>query len=138
MVLSKLPRSGHKIGHSFSLENINYSSKSRPVLALDRLSFLEPEGKVGYRRGPKGGELERRGYLEFNARVTSHIPEKGQVMVHYFGFYANATGAKVRKEDRGPVTLGMTEEELPRLPAEGWAEMIRKVYSANSWPILVL
>ena len=24
-------------------------------------------------------------YLEFIARVTSHIPDKGQVMVRYFG-----------------------------------------------------
>jgi hypothetical protein len=56
---------------------------------LDRLSFLEPEGKVGYRHGPKSGELEWMDYLEFIARVTSHIPEKGQVMVRYYGLYAN-------------------------------------------------
>jgi len=30
------------------------------------------------------------GYLEFIARVTSHIPDKGQVMVRYHGLYANA------------------------------------------------
>jgi hypothetical protein len=29
-------------------------------------------------------------YLEFIARVTSHIPDKGQVMVRYYGLYANA------------------------------------------------
>jgi hypothetical protein len=29
-------------------------------------------------------------YLEFNSRVTSHIPDKGQVMVRYHGLYANA------------------------------------------------
>ena len=29
-------------------------------------------------------------YLEFTARVTSHIPDKGQVMVRYYGLYANA------------------------------------------------
>jgi len=26
-------------------------------------------------------------YLEFIARVTSHIPDKGQVMVRYYGLY---------------------------------------------------
>jgi len=30
----------------------------RPVLALERLTFLEPEGKVGYRRGRDGAEQE--------------------------------------------------------------------------------
>ena len=29
-------------------------------------------------------------YLEFIARTTSHIPDKGQVTVRYYGLYANA------------------------------------------------
>ena len=53
----------------------------RPVLSLDRLSFLEQEGKVGYRHGQNGAELETMDYLELIARVTSHISDKGQVMV---------------------------------------------------------
>jgi hypothetical protein len=36
----------------------------RPVLALERLLFLESEGKVGYRHGPDGAELERMDYLD--------------------------------------------------------------------------
>jgi hypothetical protein len=57
----------------------------RPLLALERLSFLEPEGKVGYRHGQGAGDQETIDYLEFIARVTSHIPDKGQVMVRYYG-----------------------------------------------------
>ena len=33
----------------------------RPVLALERLTFLEPEGKVGYRYGEKGADFQSRG-----------------------------------------------------------------------------
>jgi hypothetical protein len=62
----------------------------RPVLALERLTFLEPEGKVGYRWGRDGAEQETMDYVEFIARVTSHIPGKGQVKVRYYGLYANA------------------------------------------------
>jgi len=66
--------------------------QDRPVLALERLTFLEPEGKVGYRWARDGAEqkTEVMDYLEFIARVTSHIPDKGQVMVRYYGLYANA------------------------------------------------
>ena len=39
---------------------------------------------------PRNIDLERMDYQEFIARVTSHIPDKGQVMVRYFGLYANA------------------------------------------------
>ena len=64
----------------------------RPVLALERLTFLEPDGKVGYRWGRDGAgqETEVMDNLEFIARVTAHIPDKGQVMVRYYGLYANA------------------------------------------------
>jgi len=67
------------------------------MLALDRLSFLEAEGKVGYRHREKGAEFEKMDYLESIARVTSHIPDKGQDMVCYYGMYASAHRGKIRK-----------------------------------------
>jgi len=41
-------------------------------------------------------------YLEFIARVTSHIPDKGQVMVRYYGLYSNAHRGKIRKNMASP------------------------------------
>jgi len=57
----------------------------RPLLSLNRLSFDENNGQVVYRHGKDARETERMDYLEFIARVTSHIPDKGQVTVRYFG-----------------------------------------------------
>ncbi|MBE3125380.1 MAG: transposase [Acidobacteria bacterium] len=93
----------------------------RPVLALERLTFLEPEGKVGYRWGRDGAgqETEVMDYLEFIARVTSHIPDKGQVMVRYYGLYANAHRGKAKKASLSPSALRVVEEELRRLPHGG-------------------
>jgi len=53
----------------------------RPVRALERLLFLERDGKVGCRWGREAAELEPKDYLELIARATSHIPDKGQVAV---------------------------------------------------------
>jgi hypothetical protein len=89
--------------------------------------FLDHEGKVGYRHGENGAGLETMDYLEFIARVTSHIPDKGEVMVRYYGLYANAHRGKVRKASRVPVALGMIEEDPRPVASKGWAEMIRKV-----------
>jgi hypothetical protein len=36
-------------------------------------------------------------YQEFVARVTSHILNKGQAMVRYYGIYANTHRGKMRK-----------------------------------------
>jgi hypothetical protein len=102
----------------------------RPLLCLERLSFEEREGKVIYRYGKGAEDEEKMDYLEFIARVTSHIPDKGQVTLRYFGLYANAHRGKVRKASLGPLALRMVEELRP-LPAKGWAEMIRKVYEVD-------
>jgi hypothetical protein len=57
----------------------------RPRLSLDRLSLDERAAQVCYRFGKDVGEVERVDYLEFIARITSHIPDKGQVTVRYYG-----------------------------------------------------
>jgi len=103
----------------------------RPLLSLERLSLDEREGRVCYRYGKEAKEVEGMDYLEFIARITSHIPDKGQVTVRYYGLYANAHRGKVRKASLVPVTLGMIEEELRPIPSKGWAEMIRKVYEVD-------
>jgi hypothetical protein len=89
------------------------------------------EGKVLCRFGKEAEELERMDYLEFIARVTSHIPDKGQVTIRYFGLYANAHRGKVRKSEEREHKLLVIEEERPGIPRRGWAERIRKVYEVD-------
>ena len=67
----------------------------------------------------------------FGGDFTSHIPDKGQVMVRYYGLYANAHRGKVRKENREASPLRIVEDARRRLPSKGWAEMIRKVYEVD-------
>jgi len=57
----------------------------RPILSLKRLSLDKALGQVVYQYGKHISETESMDYLEFIARVTSHIPDKGQVMVRYYG-----------------------------------------------------
>jgi hypothetical protein len=59
--------------------------------------------------GRDGAERETTDYLEFIARVTSHIPDKGQVMVRYYGLYANAHRGKVKKASLVSFALRMAE-----------------------------
>jgi hypothetical protein len=103
----------------------------RPLLSLERLSFSEKEGKVCYRYGKDVEEVERMDYLEFVARVTSHIPDKGQVTLRYYGLYANAHRGKVKKVSLAAFPLRTVEDGLRPLPSKGWAEMIRKVYEVD-------
>jgi hypothetical protein len=70
-------------------------------------------------------------YLEFIARVTSHIPDKGQVMIRYYGPYSNAHRGKMRKAGVSPSHPLIIEEEVRHVPSKGWAEMIKKVYEVD-------
>jgi len=103
----------------------------RPLLSLERLSLDEKQGLVCYRYGKGAGELETMDYLELIARVTSHIPDKGQVMVRYYGLYANAHRGKIKKASLAAFPLWIVEDKLQPIPSRGWAEMIRKVYEVD-------
>jgi hypothetical protein len=86
---------------------------------------------VIYRYGKGAKEQEAVDCLEFIARVTSHISDKGQVMVRYYGLCANAHRGKVKKASLAAFPLRIIEDKLQRIPSQGWAEMIRKVYEVD-------
>jgi len=103
----------------------------RPVLSLRRLSLDEAKGQVVYQYGKNSTESEHMDYLEFIARVTSHIPEKGQVMIRYYGIYANAHRGKKKKAGVDPSCPPIIEDEASFIPSRGWADMIKKVYEID-------
>ena len=70
-------------------------------------------------------------YLEFIARVTSHIPDKGQVMIRYHGLYSNAHRGKIRKAGIEISHPPIIEDDSSYVPSKGWAEMIKKVYELD-------
>ena len=70
-------------------------------------------------------------YLEFIARVTSHIPDKGQVMIRYYGLYSNAHRGKMHKAGADPPHPPIIEDDPVYVSSKGWAEMIRRVYEVD-------
>ncbi len=70
-------------------------------------------------------------YLEFIARVTSHIPDKGQVMIRYYGLYANAHRGKMRKTGADVFHVPIIEDMDRYVPSKGWPQMIRKVFEVD-------
>jgi len=84
----------------------------RPILSLKRLSIDKTKGKVCYQYGKDSSELEQMDYLEFIARVTSHIPDKGQVTIRYYGLYSNAYRGKKRKMGDDPPLRPIIDDEV--------------------------
>jgi len=104
---------------------------AKPVLALTRLSFDGTQGKVIYRYGKAAADKVEMDYLDFIARVTAHIPDKGQVMIRYYGLYSNAHRGKERKRGRAASAMPVLAPSPPERASPGWRDLIRRVYEVD-------
>jgi hypothetical protein len=72
--------------------------------------------------------------LEFLARVVSHIPNKGQVLQRYYGWYANRSrGIRRQAGSREPPSVGVAEAGPPALSdvRRRWAELLRRIFAVT-------
>jgi hypothetical protein len=78
-------------------------------------------------------------YLEWIARLTSHIPDRGTQLVHYYGAYSNAHRGVTRRRE---IFLAIPPEDDPSDPPrpdspwlaarrKSWAKLIRRVYEVD-------
>ncbi|MDP3773833.1 MAG: transposase [Gemmatimonadales bacterium] len=105
---------------------------ARHPLALGRLAYGADTGTVTYQSdkasGPTAG-AETLEALEFLARVVSHIPNKGQVLQRYYGWYANRTRGIRRRAGAPEPAPAVAAESLPPALQEArhrWAELLHR------------
>jgi hypothetical protein len=104
---------------------------AKPILALGRLSFDEDEGKVIYQYGDGDADRVEMDYLDFIARVTAHIPDKGQVMIRYYALYSNAHRGVMNKRGEAASVMPCLPPPPPGKASPGWRELIRKVHKVD-------
>ena len=84
--------------------------------------------------GPTAGS-ETNDALEFLAKLTSHIPDKGQVVQRYYGHYASRVRGMRRKagNDDDTITPVMVdaEPETVREAKRRWAELRRRIFEVD-------
>ena len=75
--------------------------------------------------------------LEFRARLLTHIPDPGQVMTRYYGWYASRTrGVRQRQAAEGaalgePVAIADPVNWSLRAACYRWAELLRRIYKVD-------
>jgi len=110
---------------------------ARHPVALSRLTYPAEGGRVTYHSdkssGPTAG-AETLEALEFLARVVSHIPNKGQVLQRYYGWYANRTRGR-RRQAGGDLQRAVIVADgvPPALVAvrRRWAELLRRIFAVD-------
>jgi hypothetical protein len=110
---------------------------ARHPVALSRLTYPAEGGRVTYRSdkpsGPTAG-AETLDALEFLARVVSHIPNKGQVLQRYYGWYANRTRGSRRQAAGDAQPAVVVADVVPPAPAavrRRWAELLRRLFEVD-------
>ena len=101
------------------------------IFAREVLALLVSKGLLSPEWAERILSWRHTGFNVHSHKFIARVPDKGQVMVRYYGLYANAHRGKVRKASGVPVALGMIEEEPKPITSKGWAEMIRKVYEVD-------
>jgi hypothetical protein len=130
---------------------------ARCPVSLERLEYDAESGTVTYTSDKADGPTAGQHTFEataFIARLVAHIPDKGQVLQRYYGYYANRTRGERRKAeaaaeagaaDSEQPEAGPTDTELPLggvtiiEPADfsrgdarrRWAELIRLIYEVD-------
>ena len=78
--------------------------------------------------------------LEWLAAMWSHVPNKGEQMVRYYGYYSNVSRGKRKKSDQDELIPCILEPvEDPDLSGDGtskeyrknWARLIQKIYEVD-------
>jgi hypothetical protein len=121
---------------AFALRLARY--RARNPVALERMSYDPASEQVTYRsdkaEGPTAGP-ETVDPLEFLARVVTHIPEPGQVMQRYHGWYASRARGTRRRQvtaaTTAPVAIADPQAWSQRAARYRWAELLRRIFEVD-------
>ncbi len=70
--------------------------------------------------------------MEWLAAMCSHIPNKGEQMVRYYGYYSNVSRGRRQKQDRdGFIPYIIEPEEDSKEYRKNWARLIHKIYELD-------
>ncbi|MEK7667130.1 MAG: transposase [Gemmatimonadota bacterium] len=113
---------------------------ARNPLALGRLTYDPATEQLTYRSdtadGPTAG-TQALDPLEFLARLLTHIPDPGQVMTRYYGWYASRTRGMRRRQAAGgvaaeePVAITDPADWSLRAARYRWAELLRRIFEVE-------
>lgn len=101
----------------------------RASFSQERMTYLPEESKVIY-ESKDGKEEKVFDALDWLAAMTSHVPNKGEQMVRYYGHYSNASRGLRQKKNLDDLIPSILEPEDLK-PNRTWARLIQKIYEVD-------
>jgi len=109
----------------------------RASFSQERMSYIAANdssdgvSKVVY-QSKDGTSTKTFDALDWLAQLVSHIPNKGEQMVRYYGFYSNKSRGLRKKagtDDQVPALVD--SDKSPQAFRKNWARLIQKIYHVN-------
>ena len=101
----------------------------RASLSQERMTYLPEEAKVIY-QSKDGNEEKVFDALQWLAAMCSHVPNKGEQMVRYYGYYSNVSRGKRKKQDQDELIPSILEPDGSS-KEQNWSRLIQKIYEAD-------
>lgn len=103
----------------------------RASFSQERMTYIPEESEVIY-RSKDGKEEKVFNALEWLAAMCSHVPNKGEQMVRYYGYYSNVSRGKRKKEDQDElIPLILEPDGSSNEYRRNWARLIQKIYEVD-------
>jgi len=107
------------------------ASFSQERISQERMTYIPEESEVIY-RSKDGKEEKVFDALEWLAAMCSHVPNKGEQMVRYYGFYSNVSRGKRKNEDNDELIPSILEPDgSSKEFRRNWARLIQKIYEVD-------
>ena len=103
----------------------------RASFSQERTTYIPEESNVVYRS--KDGRSEKTfDALEWLAAMCSHVPNKGEQIVRYYGYYSNLCRGRRKKADQDRlVPCILQPAESCKGYRKNWARLIQKIYEVD-------
>ena len=103
----------------------------RASFSQERMKYLRQEGTVVYTAKDKKTSKSFPA-LEWLAAMCSHIPNRGEQMVRYYGYYSNVARGKRKAKGTDDVVPGILDPvENNKALRKNWARLIQKIYEVD-------
>ncbi len=115
---------------SFSQERMAYLPAHE---SSDSMAKVIHESKACPRhRSGNGNTKKTFDALDWLALLTTHIPNRGEQMVRYYGYYSNKSRGMRKKQGKDDVVPSLIESDIsPSAFRKDWARLIQKIYNVD-------
>ena len=103
----------------------------RASFSQERMNYLRDESKVLY-QSKDDKQSKTFDALEWLAAMCSHVPNRGEQMVRFYGSDSDGLRGKRKKEEQDNVIPNIIEESnISPAQRNAWARLIQKIYETD-------